>query len=82
MAYLGFCTLCHHLKVSVDNPLEYFIDHSTKCHKGEQNFHITRISAQLYQQYLEVKDNPAFWTAWRMSKKPKIPFFCGGYRGD
>lgn len=71
MAYIGYCENCHHLHATVRyfDLLEYFIDHSVRCHKGDERFYIMRISAKEFQDYLKNRGNPAFWKAWRLAKK-------------
>lgn len=74
MAYMGFCVECHHFYASVGRKavVLHLINHSKKCHKGNERFGIVRISAKGYQDYLANKDNSAFWTAWNNFKKPQI----------
>jgi len=71
LAFMGYCEKCHHLHAVVDYIwlLAYFIDHNIKCHGGSGSYFITRISAKEFQTWLKNKDNPAFWKAWRDSKK-------------
>lgn len=73
MAYLGFCELCHHLYADVTRRAvkQILLGHSVKCHSdSDERIVIVRISAKDYQDYLANKDNPAFWKAWRLAKKP------------
>jgi len=83
MAYMGYCLLCHHLHADVQKRHleEFFIDHSAEAHKDMVcRFVIVRISAEAYKRFLENRDNPKFWEAWRnIKKKPKFsPFLCKG----
>lgn len=77
MAYMGYCTKYHHLHASTSytSLYQYFLDHNDK-HEALPKFHIGRISAKEYQDWLRDKDNPAFWEAWRDVKKMSL--FCLG----
>lgn len=79
MAYLGYCEQCHYLyaDVTYSSVEQILLRHSAKSHSdSDERIVIVCISAREYQDYLANKDNPAFWTAWRLAKKTvKIPVF-------
>jgi len=50
---------------------EELLDHSIKCHNGEERFIIWRISNEEYRAFLKASKNPEFWKAFNNIRKLK-----------
>lgn len=78
MPYVVRCRYCNQYFFGVIRRFleETIIEHICDKHSESLiDFYIIRISDSLYPDYLENRDNPAFWQALRLCRKPeKNPF--------
>ena len=72
MPYMAICRICnyHYFSVCKIDAEETIIDHIGDKHPESLfRYVIAKIPDALYRDYLENKDNPAFWRAIRNYRK-------------
>jgi hypothetical protein len=87
MPYMVRCKYCnfYYFSVCKQDAEVFIIEHICDKHgDAELSFHELRISREDYLGYLHNKDNPRFWEALRLIRKPhklKFPTFLIGVEG-